>query len=70
MQNLYWFDQLNRRTFLQGSAAGMGAAALSLLLQSNTKAQNALHHAAKAKRIIYLFQSGALLRWIYLIPSR
>lgn len=37
----------------------MGAAALSLLLQSNTKAQNALHHAAKAKRIIYLFQSGA-----------
>lgn len=37
----------------------MGAAALSLLMQSNTKAQNALHHAAKAKRIIYLFQSGA-----------
>jgi hypothetical protein len=59
MQNLHWFDQLNRRTFLQGSAAGMGTAALSLLMQSNAQAQEALHHAAKAKRIIYLFQSGA-----------
>lgn len=59
MQNLHWLDQLNRRTFLQGSAAGMGAAALSMLMQSNSQAKEALHHAPKAKRIIYLFQSGA-----------
>ncbi|MBM4005645.1 MAG: DUF1501 domain-containing protein [Planctomycetes bacterium] len=52
-------DFLNRRTFLRTSAAGVGTAALASLLQPAAMAQSATHHAAKAKRIIYLFQSGA-----------
>src|SRR3954470_4513816 len=67
---------VNRRTFLQRSAAGIGMAALGSLLNpaslfaagaavggakpSLTGALPGLpHYAAKAKRIIYLFQSGA-----------
>ncbi|MEM1085324.1 MAG: DUF1501 domain-containing protein [Verrucomicrobiota bacterium] len=56
-------DALNRRTFLKGSAHGMGMAALgSLLGQDLASGMQALekpHHRAKAKRIIYMFQSGA-----------
>jgi hypothetical protein len=52
-------DRLNRRTFLHSSAAGIGTAALASVMQSQAQAQATLHHAAKAKRIIYLFQSGA-----------
>lgn len=50
---------VNRRHFLQQSSAGVGAAALAALLGPN--ANTALagpHFAPKAKRIIYLFQSG------------
>jgi uncharacterized protein (DUF1501 family) len=47
-------DQLNRRTFLAGSAAGIGLAALGTL-----SANAAPSPKAKAKRVIYLFQSGA-----------
>ena len=66
-------DALNRRTFLKQSAAGIGMAALgSLLGQSAWGAASESsplmpslglpglpHFAAKAKRIIYLFQAGA-----------
>ncbi len=46
---------LNRRHFLSRSAMGLGAAALSQL----SPAFGGLHFAPRAKRIIYLFQSGA-----------
>src|SRR5690242_10282358 len=60
-------DVLNRRTFLARSAAGLGVAALGSLLpgiaQGDASADGGLggfpHHLAKAKRVIYLFQSGA-----------
>src|ERR1041384_8190645 len=63
---------LTRRAFLARSTTGLGALALSSLLRRNlfgadatTKAPkpkdalSSLHFAPKAKRIIYLFQSGA-----------
>src|SRR4051812_32859503 len=54
---------VNRRTFLQRSAAGIGMAALGSLLNPQSAIANSQstlpHYAAKAKRIIYLFQSGA-----------
>ena len=66
-------ETLNRRTFLTRSATGIGLAALAELLiaetassqskQSNTQRTGGLaglpHLKPKAKRIIYLFQSGA-----------
>lgn len=54
-------DSLNRRLFLQSSAAGIGTAALASLFPPDAGMAHAgvTHHAAKAKRIIYLFQSGA-----------
>lgn len=65
-------DRLNRRVFLSGSATCLGAAALGSLLHNTTAPLGAndtvsagsvapanLGLAAKAKRIIYLFQSGA-----------
>ena len=57
--------QINRRHFFGRSAAGIGTAALASLLNKDVKAaENAAHSglphfAAKAKRVIYLFQSGA-----------
>ncbi len=59
MNPLHIADILNRRTFLQTSAAGIGTAALASLMHPQAMAETALHHAPKAKRIIYLFQSGA-----------
>lgn len=59
---------LQRRSFLQSSGLGVGALALSCLLQGNAKAEapptqaglpGLPHFPAKAKRVIYLFQSGA-----------
>ena len=54
-------DHLNRRIFLRSSATGVGAAALASLLQPGVAKADAgvQHHAPQAKRIIYLFQSGA-----------
>ena len=63
---------INRRHFLQTSSSGVGAAALASLLASDTAATaraadahaatasstTGTHFAPKAKRIIYLFQSG------------
>ncbi len=55
-------DALNRRAFLKTSAHGFGAVALgSLLVGEDAGAApllNKPHHAPKAKRVIYLFQSG------------
>jgi hypothetical protein len=56
--------QISRRTFLRNSGGGIGMAALGGLL--GTQAHDAAaalsglpHYKPKAKRIIYLFQSGA-----------
>ncbi|MGL6075002.1 MAG: DUF1501 domain-containing protein [Fimbriiglobus sp.] len=55
----------NRRVFLGSSAMGLGAVALSTMLNSATAATAGTkgtlekpHHPPKAKRIIYLFMSG------------
>ena len=54
---------LTRRDLLGQMATGIGAAALSTLLARDSRAADALpklpHFAAKAKRVIFLFQSGA-----------
>ena len=56
-------DGLNRRTFLQTSAHGFGAAALGSLHCSDQTGARPLFsqvpRVAMAKRVIYLFQSGA-----------
>jgi len=51
----------SRRYFLQRTGVGLGAAALASLLSDDGYAQGTAipHFAAKAKRVIYLFQSGA-----------
>ena len=64
MNSLCFQDQINRQAFLR-SAGGLGAAALStLLLPDQTRADTTMipglpHLVPKARRIIYLFQSGA-----------
>jgi len=54
---------MTRRHFFSRSSAGLGAAVLATLLGDELKAQGGLapqpHFAPKAKRVIYLFQSGA-----------
>ena len=50
---------VTRRTFLSRSAGGIGLAALGSLFGNQASAVGFQHHAPKAKRIIYLFQSGA-----------
>lgn len=63
MTNLFQ-DQINRQTFLK-SACGLGTAALGTILAQDLRADRSdtpvvgPHHAPKAKRIIYLYQSGA-----------
>ena len=60
-------NRLNRRTFLGQSAGGLGALGLSTLLHRTGSAATGIpnsfpdlpHFAPKAKRVIYLFQSGA-----------
>ena len=59
-------DQINRRVFLGGSGGGLGFAALASLMKpviasdaTVASARFAPHFPPKAKRIIYLFQSGA-----------
>jgi len=47
---------LNRRNFLKRFGGGLGGLALANMLHAESGA--GLHHPAKAKRIIYLFQSG------------
>src|SRR6266545_1477267 len=54
------FDPLavTRRHFLSGAALGLGGFALGALLPRDARAAEAPHFSAKAKRVIYLFQSG------------
>ncbi|MEQ8848927.1 DUF1501 domain-containing protein [Botrimarina sp.] len=58
------FDNLNRRCFLRAGGLSLGAAALAQLLPREATASatpgvlDALHHAPRAKRVIYLFMSG------------
>jgi len=47
---------IDRRGFLQRFGCGLGGLALANLLHAESG--NALDHPAKAKRVIYLFQSG------------
>ena len=55
--------QASRRRFLNRSAAGLGGIALGSLLGRQLGAENSglvmPSHEAKAKRVIYLFMSGA-----------
>ena len=62
--------QVNRRSFLRQNTAGVGLAALATLLQESqadnlgaaepkVAATSGLHFPARAKRVIYLSQSGA-----------
>ncbi|GAA5507254.1 DUF1501 domain-containing protein [Novipirellula caenicola] len=57
---------LNRRNMLSQMGMGFGALAASQMLHTEAASQSgssgvlkALHHAPKAKRVIFLFQSGA-----------
>ena len=62
MESLQLAQHLNRRHFLKSAGLGMGGAALAAML-GNPTAQAATaslpHFAPRAKRVIYLFQSGA-----------
>jgi hypothetical protein len=52
--------QLTRRHFFRQSGFGIGSAALASLLNDNLFAETqGLHHAAKAKSVIFLFMAGA-----------
>src|SRR5438045_7000171 len=54
-------SEISRRSFLGHGAAGLGLLGLNSLLSPRLFAQgvvNPLHHAAKAKRIIFLYQAG------------
>ncbi len=51
--------RLTRRHFFQQSGAfGLGAAALASVLNQNVFGADGLHHPAKAKSVIFLFQAG------------
>ena len=62
-------DILNRRVFLQGAGNGLGSLALGALLQGSARPEDTTspavltpglpHFIPKARRVIYLFQSGA-----------
>jgi hypothetical protein len=58
-------DLLNRRVFLNSACGTASTAALATLLQDTAagavppELAGLPHHAPKARRIIYLFQSGA-----------
>ncbi len=55
-------NHLNRRALLKGSATAIGSAALAGLLARDGRAESQAamltHFAPKAKRVVYLFQSG------------
>ena len=55
--------QMTRRHFFGRSATGIGAAALASLLKADASGNDGIltkpHFAPKAKRVIYLFMSGA-----------
>jgi hypothetical protein len=51
-------ETISRRQFLTHSSTGIGATALASLLASDGLGTSGFHFAPKAKRVIYLFQSG------------
>ena len=51
-------EHLDRRVLLKGAGLGLGALALGDLLRAQDGVKLGVHHAARAKRVIYLFQSG------------
>ncbi len=54
--------EMKRRCFLQRSGLGLGGVALASLLGGNAAGSEPAtlpHFSARAKRVIYLFQSGA-----------
>ena len=51
--------EITRREFFGRTATGIGTAALGSLLGRDLHAAGPPHHAARAKRVIYLFQNGA-----------
>ncbi|MDG2383353.1 MAG: DUF1501 domain-containing protein [Pirellulaceae bacterium] len=55
-------DRSNRRTFLHQSAAGLGTAFAAAILSNSSLGEDisstGYHHPPRAKRVIYLFQSG------------
>lgn len=69
---LQFQDQMNRRTFLKRSAAGIGSMALAMLMGQGAEVNAAAapvtpmslglpglpHYAPRAKHVIYLFQAG------------
>lgn len=64
MSTIEQFNTLaDRRRFLKTSGMGLGAAVLGSLLPSTVQAATSptagLHHAPKAKRVIFLFMAGA-----------
>ena len=58
MDTLRIAQDMNRRHFLHTLGVGLGGAAMGLLGQP-AAAASGTHHKPKAKRVIYLFQSGA-----------
>ena len=66
--NTIFAPQLTRRDLLTKTGLGLGGLAFSQLMQSQqaqalTALQGLPHHAAKAKRIIFLFMSGGLTQF-------
>lgn len=58
----HFLDQITRRHFFGKAATGVGTAALASLLGRDAAGSSALplsHFAPKAKRVIWMFQSGA-----------
>ena len=56
-------NENNRREFLKLTSAGVSAYALSSLINSSAEAGSTtpqLHHAAKAKSVIFLYMSGGV----------
>jgi len=63
--------KMNRRQALRTVGAGLGYMALGSLLAGGSRTAGKFsHHPARAKRIIYLFQSGGPLRSIFLIINQ
>lgn len=62
-------QRLPRRDFLTGLGGGLGLAALNSLFAAETGSV-ASHFNARAKRVIYLFQSGAPRKLNCSITSR
>src|SRR5437764_1401799 len=50
--------EIHRRTFLRQGAASLGLLGLQSLMAQTNGVVSPLHHPAKAKRVIFLYQAG------------